>query len=68
MSNCTLKISTSASVPAASASNVPISQHNIGASNAEPQPVVGSYLWRKHFAKDGPAPRNEEGMVIGRDT
>lgn len=68
MSNCTLKISTSTSVPAASASNVPISQHNIGASNVEPQPFVGSYLWRKHFAKDGPAPRNEEGMVIGRDT
>lgn len=68
MSDCTFKVGTSASVPTSATSNVPISQHNVGASNVEPKPFVGSYLWRKHFAKDGPAPRNEEGMVIGRDT
>ena len=68
MSNCMFENGVSTSVPATMTSNVPISQHKVGSSNAEPQPFVGSYLWRKHFAKDGPAPRNEEGMVIGRDT
>lgn len=69
MNDSTFKICTSASVPAATASNVAISQHQVGASNVKPQSSFsGDFWWRKHFAKDGPAPRNEDGMVIGRDT
>lgn len=68
MSNCTSKVGSSSSVSVTSVSNVAISQHQIVTSLSETQPFIGSFLWRKHFAKDGPAPRNEDGMVIGRDT
>ena len=68
MSNCMFENGMSASASTSPASNVPISQHHVGSSNAEPQFFVGSAWWRKNFAKDGPAPRNEDGMVIGRDT
>ena len=68
MSNCTLKVTTNISDSAAISAQASVSLPKIDSSGTKPQPFVGSYLWRKHFAKDGPAPRNEEGMVIGRDT
>lgn len=68
MSNCMFENVSSASVSASATSNVPVSQRNVESSNAEPRSFVGSGWWRKNFAKDGPAPCNEEGVVIGRDT
>ena len=68
MCNCMFENGASASVPDTAVSNVPASQHNIRNQSVEPNSFIGSAWWRKHFAKDGPAPRNEEGMVIGRDT
>ena len=68
MSNCMLKANNNFSDSAAISSQVAVSSRQVDSSNSKNQPFVGSYLWRKHFAKDGPAPRNEEGMVIGRDT
>lgn len=68
MSNTTLKVSTPAPAFATTSPKAPVSLPKVESSRNEPQPFVGSYLWRKHFAKDGPAPCNEDGMVIGRDT
>ena len=68
MSNCMFENGMTTSIPATVTSNMPISQHNVGSSNIEPHSFVGSAWWRKNFAQDGPAPRIEEGMVIGRDT